>query len=430
MTYTQYGKSLVVALAILTRINTFPEKWAIVSGTGKQAKIIIGYIIEHSFDNEFIEKHLEVDPAESLDRLRREKSKQRLVYKLSDNTFGEIFVLSADSTNKQRASNNLMGFGAQNVTIDDAPLIDDVSESKIFRMVTGKKDNFYMKIGNPFARNHFLKSYQDPKYFKINIDYTIGIKEGRLNESDMEEAKKKPNFSILYENKFPEAEAVDDKGWSFLITDKELENALVELPKAAWFGEKLMGVDIARGGGNFNVWVLRTSNYATQIGRNHDPDLMSTTGTTVRLGKEYEINPLNWSTDDTGVGGGVSDRLWEQKYQINSVTLGAEPDDKSRFINRRSENYWRVKQWLNQGGKLDASQDWSELLKIKFKAQDSSGKLQIMPKDEMKKYGYESPDIADALMLTFDKPPTMEDKQVVDSYLPKQSDFDPYSMIS
>ena len=47
MIFTRYGKSFVVALAVLTRVSTFPEKWAIVSGSKEKAKIIMGYINAH-----------------------------------------------------------------------------------------------------------------------------------------------------------------------------------------------------------------------------------------------------------------------------------------------------------------------------------------------------------------------------------------------
>lgn len=103
--------SLVIALAVLTRIITFPEKWAIVAGREKQARIIISYIIEHTFDNPMIQKKLELDPQENLDRLRRERSKNRLVYKNSRGGMGEVFILTGDSKNKEQAGNSLMGFG-------------------------------------------------------------------------------------------------------------------------------------------------------------------------------------------------------------------------------------------------------------------------------------------------------------------------------
>lgn len=45
--------------------------------------------------------------------------------------------------------------------------------------------------------------------------------------------------------------------------------------------------------------------------------------------------------------------------------------------------------------------DFSELLDIKYKS--DIGKIRIMSKDEMRKRGIDSPDVADALSLTFAK---------------------------
>jgi len=400
MCHTRFGKSFVVGLAVLTRVASFAEKWAIVAPSGAKAQIIMSYIIEHCFDNEYTKRKLQIDSSESMDRLRRERSKSRLVFKHTDGTFGEVFILSADSRNKLAAGDALMGFGAPNVIEDEASLIDDDVEAKIFRMLGDQMDNFYLKIGNPFRRNHFLKAYRDPSYFKINADYTIGLAEGRLNEAFIEEVKKKPHFDVLYENKFPEADAIDDKGYSHLVTDKELEYSLDYITESAYIGERMLGVDIARGGGNFNVWVMRTGNFAKILGKNKDADLMSVVGQTTRLAKENKIDMRNVFTDDTGVGAGVSDRLREQRFYINAVKLGEKAEDELKFINKRAEGYWKLKQWLNQGGKLNLRDDWTELLDIKYRA-NSSSKLQIMSKDDMRRNGIESPDIADALMLTF-----------------------------
>jgi len=403
MCHTRFGKSFVVALAVLTRITHFPEKWCIVAPSEKKARIIMSYIIEHTFDNEYIKNKLLSEKGESLDRLRRERSKNRLNYKLADGTMGEVFILSADSRNKLMAGDAVMGFGAANLICDEAALIDDDIEAKIFRMLGDKMDNFYFKIGNPFRRNHFLKDFQNDNFHKINADWEMGILEGRLNQEFIEEAKRKPHFEILYDNKFPLADAVDDKGWSYLITDLEYENSLDTIEDDGLFGTPSLGVDIARGGGNYNVWVARYTNYAKILAKNQDADLMSVVGTTIRLMNENKISPNNVFLDDTGVGGGVTDRMREQRLNVSAVSLGNKADDEAKYFNRRAENYWKVKEWFNKGGKLRRGDDWRELMVIKYKAGDSTGKLQIMSKDLMKRNGIESPDIADALMLTFDR---------------------------
>jgi hypothetical protein len=52
-----------------------------------------------------------------------------------------------------------------------------------------------------------------------------------------------------------------------------------------------------------------------------------------------------------------------------------------------------------------------------------------MPKDEMRKNGIESPDIADALMLTFDRP--LFDKVIQEKYykIANEEKFDPFEII-
>lgn len=419
MAHTRYGKSLVVAIAVLMRVATFAEKWAIVAPTEKKARIIMGYLIDHIFDNDYFKLKFQVGKEESLERIRRERSKNRINFLHPEGTLGEVFVVSADTRNRLMVGDSLMGFGAPNVVLDEAALIDNDIESKIFRMLGDSTDNFYLKIGNPFKRNHFLEDSNNPSFLKMNIDYNVGLKEGRITPDFIEEARGKPFFSVLYENKFPEEDAIDNKGWSQLVTDREYESALVEIAEPAWFGEKRLGVDVARGGGNQNVWTLRTSNFAKVLGKNYDNDLMSVTGTVVRFMREFNIPANNVFVDDTGAGGGVTDRLKEQKYRVNGVVLGAEAREPRKFINRRAQNSWELKEWLNGGGKLNPTDDWREITKVKYKASDSQGRLKIMSKDEMRANGIESPDTFDSLMLTFDRHETFKMKSTEELFRQK-----------
>ncbi len=405
MAHTRFGKSLVVALAVLTRVTVFPEKWAIVAGSQAKAKIIMSYIIEHAFDNEFISSRLDVTREETKKSIQRERSKNRITFRVSEGRMGEVFVLSGDSSSKARAGEAVMGFGAPNLILDEAALVNDQIESKIFRMLGDNMDNFYCKIGNPFNRNHFYKSHKDPIYFKMNVDYIIGLQEGRLTRSFIEEARQKPNFGVLYENRFPESDAVDEKGWSPLLLDAEYHLALETIPKEAWIGIPVIGVDVARGGGCENVWTLRTSNFARVIAKSKTSDLMTVASTTVRLAKEYGVSQYNVFIDDNGVGGGVTDRLTQMRFYCHGVMAQERAQDKEMFINVRAEMAWKARLWIINGGKLDKSNDWSEALTMKYMAQPSSGKIKMMSKVEMQSNGLPSPDTWDSLALTFYREP-------------------------
>jgi hypothetical protein len=62
--------------------------------------------------------------------------------------------------------------------------------------------------------------------------------------------------------------------------------------------------------------------------------------------------------------------------------------------------YWGVRKWIKSGGKLSKDNRWYELAKIKYKSTEK-GAIQIMSKVLMRANGIPSPNIADALSLTF-----------------------------
>lgn len=406
MNHTRWGKSMVLGLAVLARISTFPEKWSIVAPSTDKARIIMDYIIQHAFDNEYIKSKLEIEKGESLESLRRKRTKDRINFKHSDGTIGEVFIIGVDSSNKVKAGEAVMGFGASNVILDEAALVDDEMEGKVFRMLADNSaDYFYMKIGNPFTRGHFLKSYRDPRYWKMNMTYKDGIEEGRLTQDFIEMAKTKPNFDILFENKFPAADMVDKDGWTPLLTDEELEAAFVD-ELIPIFGQKRVGLDVAEGGGNFNSYVLRGENLALVLRKDQEKNLMTTVGNATLILKKLDIPYSELYIDAIGVGSGVADRFLEQRMNIKRIKVSSNALDSASFYNLRAESYWRLREWIKAGGKLKRHPDWWQLTSIRYKVRDSSGTLIMMSKDEMRKKGIESPDTADALMLTFSFPKT------------------------
>lgn len=391
--FTRYGKSLTTALGVLTRASSFPEKWAIVSGTKDKAKIIMNYINAHIFDNEYTSSKFRMEKGDSAESIRRHRNKNHITFDVGKGLIGEIFIASAKEA---------LGHGAPNVIEDEASLIPDNEHALVMRMVgDNPHDNFMMKIGNPFFRNHFLKSDMDPDYHKINIDCYRGIDEGRFTKQQLEETKQFSYFKVLYENKFPAPETVDEQGWSYLLNEEDIKTATTR--KVEPFGKKRLGVDVARGGRNYNAWVLRGDNYAKVLLKDLDNDLMSVAGKTIQFIKDERIDPTEVSVDDVGVGGGVVDRLREQGYKVNGVIENARAEKNDEFANLKAELYAGVEgvaNWIKRTGYIEAHKDWEELTRIRFK-KDSRGRTKMEPKEDMRKRGEESPDIADALMLTF-----------------------------
>jgi hypothetical protein len=390
-TPTRYGKSEIISMAILTRATTFPEKWAIVAGDQDKAQIIMNYVIGHIFDNEYTRRKFIIGAKESESEIRRFRNKNRLNFQVRQGVFGEIFITTAK---------NAMGLGAPNVVEDESALIVDNEHALVMRMLGDQPENFLVKVGNPWPCEHFEKSFADPEYHKLFIDYEQAVREGRLTIEYVEEMRKQPFFDVLYECKFPKSGLMDSSGWMSLLTKEEIDRSLVD--RMVGFGVNKLGVDVAAGGRNYSVIVQRHDNYAHIVHKTQDSDTMKLAEAVINLKKAENILPANISTDD--VGKGVYDILTREIPGVYGVNAGVAPlYDTERFINLRAEMYWKLRDWILKGGKLESSEDWYQLTKIKYKVklEGTKGKMQIMTKEDMLKDGIQSPDVADALAMTF-----------------------------
>lgn len=401
ISYTQFGKSDTVAMAVLTRITTYPEKWAIVAPSNKKAHIIMSYLIGHIFDNEYTTALFEVEKGENIDRIRRERSKDRLTFKLPNGQISEVFTLSSEGKRTKDLLDALMGFSSPNIIIDESSLIDDIQIVGILRMLGGHADNFLFEIGNAMRRNHFFKDSLNPKYHHINIDCYRGLQEGRITQEFIDEMRAKPMFSMLYENQFPPQDAVDNAGYAPLYSDTELQGKIKE--NIELFGELRMGCDVAGEGANYSVITLRGRNGAKILYRENNPDTMNFVGVIASMYAKYK--PRRIYIDKVGIGKPVFDRLQELPEMVNNdgrvvigVMAGEQAEDKDNFFNKRAEMFWRQREWI-QTAQLEGT-DWMDLLDIRYKVQ-SDKKIKIKSKDEMIREGVVSPDVADSLSLTF-----------------------------
>ena len=121
--------------------------------------------------------------------------------------------------------------------------------------------------------------------------------------------------------------------------------------------------------------------------------------------------------DVIGLGWGVFDRLAEQDdirdrvFGVNSAKAASEDD---KYINLRMEGWQTAKEWLATAN-LEPHEDWYQLAKPRYKI-ISSGKMQLESKEDMKKRKINSPDVADALVLTLQRPTEGGFQQIISLY--------------
>jgi hypothetical protein len=132
---------------------------------------------------------------------------------------------------------------------------------------------------------------------------------------------------------------------------------------------------------------------------------------------------------DVGGGAGVIDRLRQLDYYIVEVPFGGKANQPNLFVNRRAEMWWQVKEWLGNGGSIPNDTALKAELSTPTYWFDAVGKRCLESKDEIKKrlQGGGSPDIADALALTFAYPVAKQlPREVREKIDTSPKDYDPY----
>ncbi|MEK7500454.1 MAG: hypothetical protein AAB649_07705 [Patescibacteria group bacterium] len=114
--------------------------------------------------------------------------------------------------------------------------------------------------------------------------------------------------------------------------------------------------------------------------------------------------PAKVCIDCIGIGAGIVDRLKEIGYElVEGVNVARSANDKDKFRNLRAELWHDMREWLNQELPVqipDSDELLGDLTSLGYKW-DSSGRLVIESKEDLRRRGMKSPDTADALALTF-----------------------------
>lgn len=166
-------------------------------------------------------------------------------------------------------------------------------------------------------------------------------------------------------------------------------------------GQVKMGVDIARYGECETVFVARAGDIMAPLVAMSKQDTMVTAGKTIIYAREQRASWINM--DVVGVGAGVYDRCNElQLTGINPINGGDTAKNPEKFVNKRAEAYWELRQRFEKGEIAIPTDNKlaGQLSGLKYKA-TSKGQVQIESKEDMIKRGVSSPDRADALCLAF-----------------------------
>jgi len=172
----------------------------------------------------------------------------------------------------------------------------------------------------------------------------------------------------------------------------------------------ILGLDVARFGDDQSVLWCRQGRDATIEGADERTpghwiwqkiDTMQLAARCAQIAND--LKPDAFFVDGGGVGGGVVDRLRQLGVDVIEVNFGERATEKG-YANMRAQMWGRMKQHLAKGIRLPYSEDLrTDLTSLEY-GFNSKMELQLEKKEDAKRRGLASPDLADALALTFALP--------------------------
>ena len=165
------------------------------------------------------------------------------------------------------------------------------------------------------------------------------------------------------------------------------------------------GLDVARFGSDRSALAKRQGQVLVEPVKSwQNKDLMEMAGIILAEfdATPYRLKPQAIYIDAIGIGAGLADRLRELDLPAVAISVSETASLKDRFNRLRDELFWNAREWF-EARDCHMPEDQtliSELTAIRYKYL-SNGKLKIEGKDEMKRRGQRSPDLADSFVLTF-----------------------------
>ena len=173
----------------------------------------------------------------------------------------------------------------------------------------------------------------------------------------------------------------------------------------------VIGVDVARYGDNETVIYVRKGRDAQTYPpvRLRGADVITVASKVSEVSTQYNADAI--FVDGGGVGGGVVDCLRSLSVHCFDVNFGAKSDatlvatetQGMMFANKRAEMWGAMREWLKTGAILNDPDLRAQLVGPTYTFNLRS-EIILEKKEDMRKRGLESPDLADALALTFAYP--------------------------
>lgn len=326
---------------------------------------------------------------------------------------------------------NMQGFHEDHmlIVVDEASGVADPIMEAILGTLSGE-DNKLLMCGNPNRLEGVFYDSHNSDRDKYKVHKVSSMDSKRTSKDNIDMLLKKYGQDsdvarVRIFGEFPKG-ALDS-----LISMETVEYACnCKINESEIISSNILhiGCDVARYGDDKTVITPRIDKKVFPFTKYSKKSTMETAGNVILICKEYmqkypKLKRCIIKIDDTGVGGGVTDRIKEVvseeklPFVVVPVNNGSSATD-DYYANLGSQIWGELRDVLEenfsnmmQGEKkavieLPYDDEMIKQLSNRRKKITSKGKIQLESKDDMKSRGVGSPDIADSITLAFYEPNT------------------------
>ena len=329
-----------------------------------------------------------------------------------------IRVLGADNPD------SLRGVRLDGAVIDEVAQVKPEVWEEIIRPALSDRRGWAWFLGTPKGINLFSALYfgaedwEDWESARYTVYDTDALPADEVEQLRLEMSEQAFAREFLCDF----SAAGDDQLLS--LNDVEAASRIEYKPGAMDYAPKILGVDPARFGYDRSVIVPRQGLqvFKPMVYRGID---------NMELATRVALKIEQWNPDavfiDSGAGAGVIDRLRQLGHSVIEVNFGGRASDQ-RYVNKRTEMWFEMAESVRAGLSIPNDNSLKLELATPFYKFDGQNRLGLESKDDIKKRMPEgaSPDIADALALTYAFPVARRDTFAIAK---KPKEYDPYASL-
>lgn len=250
-----------------------------------------------------------------------------------------------------------------------------------------RSSGFYYDLfstSNPFWKLHTFTAFGTPH---VNKSYIEEVKHTYGEDHDF--------YRVRILGEFPKASSTQ-----FITTEEVLSAEDRNLMLADYHHyPKVAGIDPARFGDDDTVFITRQGPKLLDVTRFNGLNTMEVAGHMLQYWQHHQHSVVY--VDGTGLGAGVVDRGAEHGVPVIDVIVANRSSNPAKYVNVKSQLWGSMKEWLANGADIPKDKDLrSQLLGMEY-GYNNKLQIQLARKKHLKKRLGFSPDIPDAIALTF-----------------------------